>query len=403
MNKTAIPVFCAALTLCACYTEITPEEPSARGGLLPIAGAYNVRDIGGYRAAGGKTVKWGVLIRSGDLNMLTGRDQDYLFNKMGIKTVVDFRSTLFTVDENWNPSTERSQAPDRLPADVVVWDQQSGKVSTAIPESTVVPAYEDILRDQVKYRDEQAVINEVIAGYKRLITDPTDPTAKVKAAYKSFFEALLDRGGAPVLFHCSAGKDRAGVASALLLKALGVSDADIIANYMLSRDFVAEKYYPVVPFVIKNTRDQMNQMLQLVPYLDVPDSNNGKLKEILRPQLEPQVRQGYMTKLMNDYNVPEATARVNAQNWDLDSGDGLSALTTAFGLAIGGIRQLQGMTPAMVEAQAQASGDKIKPLLTVDERYIRAALEEVGDINIYLTGLGLPADTITRLKDLYLE
>ncbi|MDR0562003.1 MAG: tyrosine-protein phosphatase, partial [Spirochaetaceae bacterium] len=83
---------CAAAVLAGCYAEIEAEPPSARDGLLPIAGAYNVRDIGIYsRATDGKKIKSGKIIRSGDLNLLTERDKDYLFGTLGVKTVVDFR------------------------------------------------------------------------------------------------------------------------------------------------------------------------------------------------------------------------------------------------------------------------------------------------------------------------
>jgi protein-tyrosine phosphatase len=399
MNKTAIPVFCAALALCACYTEIKPEEPSARGGLLPIAGAYNVRDIGGYRAADGKTVKWGKLVRSGDLNMLTSRDQDYLFNKMGIKTVVDFRSTDRVVDSSLNVSTERDLAPDRLPSGVTVWDK-SGGASTAIPESTVVPAYEDILRDQSL--DVSKVITKVEEGYRNLITDP-----KAKAAYLSFFDALVTSGGEPLLFHCSAGKDRAGVAAALLLKALGASDADIIANYMLSRDFVAEKYYPVVPFVVKNTKDEMNASKPLVQSLAVPPTYKDLVIDGLKADPPPRVIQGIIRGAMQYELSTNPNATVESAKAVAEAAVPYKKDNAVDDLVL----QMEKLIPALtywdiaVEKAATEAGEKIKPLLTVDERYIQAALRQLdtveGGIEAYLGPDGHAI--VATLRAQYLE
>jgi protein-tyrosine phosphatase len=396
MNKILTGVFCIAVIFSACYAEIEPQPPSERGGLLPIAGAFNLRDIGGYKTTDGKTVKNGKLIRSGDLNLLTVRDQDYLFKDMGIKTVVDFRSENRVVDSNLIVSTERSQAPDRLPPGVAVWDKSGGN-STAIPESIVVPAYEVIMRDAVTYPDVSAVITKVAEGYKNLVTD-----GRSQAAYKSFFDALLASNGEPVLYHCSAGKDRAGVATALLLKALGVSDDDIIANYMLSAGFVAEKYYPVIPFVVKSTKDELNSSKPLIQLISSYGKPGAKSYLVSDPpaSIIQGIKQATMQSMLNNPMCTEEEARamgeLAAQNPTAISG-AIDAL----------LNQLEPLVPylanwdAAVEAAATGTGEKIKPLLTVDTRYIQAALsqlETMGGISAYLG-----SDTITKLKALYLE
>ncbi|MDR1893168.1 MAG: tyrosine-protein phosphatase, partial [Spirochaetales bacterium] len=72
----------------------------APGALLPIEGAYNIRDLGGYRTEEGKTVRWDLVFRAGELDKLTPGDVAH-FEELGIKTIVDFRDT-----------EERAAAPD---------------------------------------------------------------------------------------------------------------------------------------------------------------------------------------------------------------------------------------------------------------------------------------------------
>ena len=80
------------------------EETYCR--LLPMAGAYNMRDLGGYRTVYGKHVKWKMLFRSDDMNKLTAMDLDYL-SLLPLRTVIDFRSEV-----------EKNAAIDRLPQTV---------------------------------------------------------------------------------------------------------------------------------------------------------------------------------------------------------------------------------------------------------------------------------------------
>jgi protein-tyrosine phosphatase len=74
--------------------------------LLPLQGGQNFRDLGGYRTRDSRTVRWGVLFRSGAMNALTPADFAYL-GRLGIRTVCDFRST-----------DERNAAPVQWPVNV---------------------------------------------------------------------------------------------------------------------------------------------------------------------------------------------------------------------------------------------------------------------------------------------
>jgi protein-tyrosine phosphatase len=175
--------------------------------LLPMQGAYNVRDIGGYKTVDGKTVKWGKVFRSGDLNQLTNTDIAYLEN-IGIRTVVDFRDSI-----------EKLAAPDSSLSTVI------NRLEYPIETGSIV------VLAQTAEENKQVLID----ANKVFVTDFQDE-------YKKFFEALMNENNLPLLFHCSAGKDRAGFAAAMFLSALGVDKETIIQDYLLSGIYVEEKY-----------------------------------------------------------------------------------------------------------------------------------------------------------------
>lgn len=176
--------------------------------LLPIQGAYNMRDLGGYTTQENKQVKWGKLLRSGDLNELTVKDLQYLDN-FPLLTDIDFRSL-----------PEKENAPDKYPQSLkkYIWlPIDAGDMSDIkITETSQIPlmmkeAYRTIIR---KFQNE----------------------------YKTFFRILAENGRTPLLFHCSAGKDRTGIAAALILSALEVDRSVVMEDYMLSAEYIKGKY-----------------------------------------------------------------------------------------------------------------------------------------------------------------
>ena len=275
MNRVLlVVVLSAAVVLGGCYNEIMPRHPSERGGLLPIAGAANVRDLGGYAGHGGRTVRYGLLIRSGEMSTLSARDQNR-FAEMGIRYVVDFRSgnlELVFCNDTEDPEhhylrvirfdSERRHAPTRLWDGAYVWDTGASATAvprpdrnTSIPENTIVPDHESIIRaspsDPLGTID--GVIQHVRLRYRYLVTESAvhaSPPVQ-REQYMSLFRAVLAsvEAGTPILFHCSAGKDRAGVSAALLFLALGVPEREIVANYMISQPIMYERFFPVVPMI----------------------------------------------------------------------------------------------------------------------------------------------------------
>jgi protein-tyrosine phosphatase len=187
-----------------------PVAAPAHSRVLPLQGGHNFRDLGGYRTADGRTVKWGLLYRSGEMHDLTRADYAYL-QKLGIRTVCDFRDT-----------RERATEPTLWPAGhspkVLSDDYALDMSSLRLPG------------DPAGWTHDQ-VVTAMTATYPKLLD-------QFRGQYRRMFAELL-AGDVPLAFHCTAGKDRTGVAAALLLTALGVPRATIIDDYLLSNQHMA--------------------------------------------------------------------------------------------------------------------------------------------------------------------
>lgn len=214
----------AALALSACSTALPPEQrvlahelPAAERDAarrVPLEGAHNFRDLGGYETTDGRRVKWGVLYRSDALGDLSNDDVATLA-RLQLKRVVDFRSDV-----------EREREPDRLPEDPgpnVAW--------TPIQGDALDP--HDIQR-MVMSGDttEEEMSRLLVVANESFITEFGD-------VYSEFLKNLSLRENLPTLFHCTAGKDRAGFGAALALMAVGVPRATIMQDYLETNAYTA--------------------------------------------------------------------------------------------------------------------------------------------------------------------
>jgi protein-tyrosine phosphatase len=208
-----------------------PAAQPAHQRLLPLEGGRNFRDLGGYRAADGRTVKWGVLFRSGSMHELTANDYAYL-EKLGIRTVCDFRS-----------AQERKSEPVAWPhpgTPNVLADDYDMMQANLLPKG-----------DMRNLTPEQA--RQIMAGtYSSMLTT-------FAGQYRRMFAELL-AGHAPLAFNCSAGKDRTGVAAALILTALGVPRETVIEDYLLTN-----KYLDSAKMMAKQSQNPAFQMMAQVP------------------------------------------------------------------------------------------------------------------------------------------
>jgi protein-tyrosine phosphatase len=177
--------------------------------LWRLQGASNFRDLGGYPGHGGRPLRWRLLFRSDHLAGLTDADHATL-QALALSRALDFRG-----------SSERAATPYDLPG--------VAQHSLAI-EPTVVQ------RMQALAGAGQPVSGAVAAElmkdlYRALVNDQVHRFAE-------FFEHLLE-ADAPLVFHCTAGKDRTGFAAALLLLALGVPRKLVMQDYLLTNEVFA--------------------------------------------------------------------------------------------------------------------------------------------------------------------
>jgi len=178
---------------------------------VPLDGAHNFRDLGGYRTTTGGAVRWGRLCRSDHLGALTDSDLDAL-HRLGIALVVDYRGP-----------HEHATTPSRIRAD--------GRIrlhDRAIGDGTVegVSLWDAILDGSLLGFDEADLTTFYLATLER----SADVFGEVLAM-------LAEPAHLPAVFHCTAGKDRTGLTAALVLSTLGVDDGQVLDDYELSNRF----------------------------------------------------------------------------------------------------------------------------------------------------------------------
>ncbi len=170
--------------------------------VVPLQGATNLRDLGGYATMDGRIVARGNVYRSASLHLLTDADVAVL-QRIGLRAVCDFRG-----------DTEQANAPSRLP---------DGATHYALSiQPTIGASLRELAENaEATGADASAILQ---AAYK---TYPLGWAAQ----YRAMFDLLVD-GQTPLLFHCTAGKDRTGVGAALIFAALGVDRAVIRQDYL---------------------------------------------------------------------------------------------------------------------------------------------------------------------------
>ncbi|NLW74371.1 MAG: tyrosine-protein phosphatase [Clostridiales bacterium] len=179
----------------------------------------NFRDLGGIVGFSGRRIRPGMLYRSGHIARLTERDAQLLIDRYGIKAVVDLRS-----------DSEQTEKPDVIIKGIeyYVCSSLSDKENPAVNKENRRRLLQQIMEFEGGAR---SFLKE---SYRKMVTTP-----RALDAYSRLLRLLVnnDDGGA-ILWHCTQGKDRAGVGTAAVLLALGVSREDIMKDYMRSN-----KYY----------------------------------------------------------------------------------------------------------------------------------------------------------------
>lgn len=172
--------------------------------ILRLRGATNFRDLGGYQTQDGRQVRWGRIFRSDHLGRLTDDDEVQLA-ALGLQRVLDFRG-----------EQERAAMPNRL---AVARHHALGI------EPVVVQRMQD-LAAAGQHLSAAVAVDLMKDLYRGLVHDQSHRFAEL-------FEHLLQADG-PLVFHCTAGKDRTGFAAALVLHALGVPRPVVMQDYLLT-------------------------------------------------------------------------------------------------------------------------------------------------------------------------
>src|SRR5262245_55729960 len=185
-----------------------PVSPSRESWqrVLSFEGGCNFRDIGGYRTDDGRSVRWRKVFRTGVLSYFTERDHAHL-RDLEVRAICDLRR-----------AEEREREPTRWPdeaADALHWE-----------DGASMPT----IRAFAAARPETAagMVEAMVDRYRAL-------PAWMGGRIRGMFQCIAnDR--VPLLVHCAAGKDRTGVAIAVLLRALGVPRDIVTADYLLTND-----------------------------------------------------------------------------------------------------------------------------------------------------------------------
>jgi protein-tyrosine phosphatase len=208
-------IFCLLLSPLAANAQVTDSLSR----VVKMEGAVNFRDIGGYKTSDGKEVVKNRIFRAADISRLTDRDMQKMAERY-IYTVIDFRGT-----------KESAAAPDRL---------LPGTDYTLCPAgSDSLPTTKDLAE---MLKDKDFLLSMYGISSVQYYGD----------RYKPLFQKLLDlpETNAGLLYHCTAGRDRTGMATALVLYTLKVPMETIEADYVASNIYLAslnrKMYQPMV-------------------------------------------------------------------------------------------------------------------------------------------------------------
>jgi protein-tyrosine phosphatase len=229
-------------------------------------GAFNVRDLGGYTTADGKTVRWQTLYRADGLHRIPA-EAAHAVAPLGWRTVLDLRTKGEFDDGAFAHAAEQGAEVIHLPVIREPWDITA--VDDAEPADFLASRYLDMLDEGV----------EALTTAVELLASPTR---------------------LPAVFHCSAGKDRTGVLAALVLSVVGVPDEQIAQDYQLS----ASAMDKLVAWLVAAHPDRVDHMAQQpTTFLQCPPEAMFTFLERLRERFGSA--EGYLTASGLDPEVPD--------------------------------------------------------------------------------------------------
>ena len=235
---------------------LTPHSQDLSLRHIALTGTSNFRDLGGYVGQEGRPVKWRKIFRSDHLANLSADDLQQI-QSIGIKRSFDFRGVQESQAQayDWPDIQRHSLSIEPTVVQRLQAQHLTGKPLTA---ADALDAMQTTYRDFVR----------VDSG-----------------RFAQLFEHLLDQPE-PLLFHCTAGKDRTGLAAALVLYALGVSEADIWRDYLLTNQLYKRNSIgatALAPDVLKIVWEVQESFLQAS--LEEIQATYGRVQNYLSDQL----------------------------------------------------------------------------------------------------------------------
>ena len=210
-------IVCVFYALSTFFSGLFGGDAAAYDRFLDVEGLKNARQLGGYIGVDGRRVRDGLLIRTEGLDKLSEEAANALAEKYSVSYVVDFRM-----------GYERALAADQtIPGAENEWISVY-EMDMTDPENVALMKRISQLDSALQKSVEYAKTGKLASLYTEILL-----SERGQQGYARFFDILLEADG-PVLWHCTHGKDRTGVAAALVLYALGVDEDTIMQDFLLT-------------------------------------------------------------------------------------------------------------------------------------------------------------------------
>ncbi|MCI2019191.1 MAG: tyrosine-protein phosphatase [Lentilactobacillus buchneri] len=267
-------------------SQVYAKSRSIHGTPVQLHGTSNTFDLGGIKAKNGMTIKPNRLIRSDSLSKLTYKDKWRLDKQSHLRVVIDFRST-----------AEMHQMPDKELSYAIIHHlsvMADPRFGVHSPKQYAV---------QLAHRQP----NNMQLFYKKMVTN----RHSIKT-YQKMFKLLLNNRSGAVLYHCTHGKDRTGIATMLILSSLGVPKKAIFQNYLQSnqalRSFNKIEQHQIKRIthnhrtLLNLKRSQIASRSYLRAAYSAIDHQSGSVKNYLKHKMKlsnsaiSTLRKDYLTK-----------------------------------------------------------------------------------------------------------
>ena len=235
------------LTLLLLGCSKVQNTVTAEGQTINMSTISNARELGGYSTLDGKTIRKGVLIRTAALTDISKEDLDLLIGDYRLSAIIDLRAT-YEVEEDPEPVLDNVAQYHFRIMDEQLMASRAAAIGDMLQDPNADP-----IRKMTAILESRIISDQL---YVEFLQGETG-----KTGFREFFQVLLETPeGNAVLWHCTNGKDRTGVAAMLLLGVLNVDEETIMDDFLLTNVFFAKE--------ISSMREQLSQYIKDEKLLD---------------------------------------------------------------------------------------------------------------------------------------